>query len=202
MLATFPTLTPNTDALTQWGDFSVTAPSGLVPWPAFYDGTETVTVSGWVVPSPSKPYFILNEWFITTNINNAVWYTWLWQTATTYLWNPIWFIIDLVSNRMDVIKVDLSNNSVSIIWWWVIPWWTWFNSAYLDWDNVYINIDWPNRYTSFNLLTNTLSWFISLWIYTSWILLSQWVSISWITYTPWLLKEPLSNNAVIYFKLT
>ena len=89
------------------------------------------------------------------NINNAVWYTWLWQTATTYLWSPIWFIVDLVSNRNGCNKVDLSNNSVSIIWWWVIPWWTWFNSAYLDWDNVYINIDWPNRYTSFNLPTNT-----------------------------------------------
>ena len=31
----------------QWADFSVTAPSGLVPWPAFYYGTEVVTVVGW-----------------------------------------------------------------------------------------------------------------------------------------------------------
>ena len=54
----------------QWADFSVTAPSGLVPWPAFYDGTEVVTVSwGGAIP----PMWGVYPWF---QLNRNIFYSW------------------------------------------------------------------------------------------------------------------------------
>lgn len=186
----------------QWADFSVTAPSGLVPWPAFYDGSETVTVIWWITPSPSLPYYLMNESYITSNLDFWTVHIWLWSTTATYLWNPIWFIIQPSVAKLDVIKGDLSNNTVSLVWGWTIPWWSSFNSAYLDWTRVYINMNWPSRYEYYDLATDTLSWSIVWWTYTTWTLLTQSTNIWWLNYAWGESKEVNDNEWIIYFKIT
>lgn len=176
MLATFPTLTPNTDALTQWGDFSVTAPSGLVPWPAFYDGTEIVSVTWW---SPAiwwiYPWYQLarNIFFSFWSFNNENWFQWMAQ----YWSNMIYFFLYRYDSSDDFTTVYplVVDTSLNISWTpsqninnltsWSSPFWVqqWhYNNISRDGGDQFKYIRWqwwPDWEVIYNALTDTRSWY-------------------------------------------
>lgn len=173
----------------QWADFSVTAPSGLVPWPAFYDGSEVVTVVWWIFPSWWSVVNV-SEW----SIRQGWWWGWfswaiktyasaVYDNATTILWFTVLFqpwptysIIVWEFTKATWVNLMKSNN-----------WWLW---NYTSLDSIYVNAwvitvnyvaSWPsNRNIEYTIATNTW-WSVNLWFNTTWTLLTDSVPYLWFT---------------------
>lgn len=165
---TFPTLTPNTDALTQWNSFSVTAPSGLVPWPAFYDGTEVVTVTGWATTWSmllDNSFYQITPWWtpITTQFSASS----KLHDDGTYIWAVVqrsWFNFSIIRINKTTYAIDTLADIAVLSY-------TTFLSAYRD--SWVININFYDspvttyRYYPYDTGTNT--WWSQLpWTYTTW----------------------------------
>lgn len=185
--------------ISQWADFSVTAPSWLVPWPAFYDGTETVSVT-WSSIFPSWWQWSI-YWWVTFRLDSA------WESPreftidtsqseelsiitfkhlnkirciTNFNWRYWWLEIDFFYYNMTTWEFKSFDNTLSPIWDSCI-------SAYLNWNNLYINLSSWNYYV-YDLSTiswpipNINFWSLVPWVRSTWTLLWSSFSESWLTY--------------------
>lgn len=193
MLTSFPTLTPNTDVLPQWADFSVTAPSGLVPT-GFYDGTETVTVTWWIEPWFNWLTFIdknirsnSSNWWVVSSLYNSVWMYDDWSDMYSFVEYDNW----AWNKYIVVIVLDKPTNWVTILTEWWYTSWNVLVSVYYDLWNVYFNLNnlpSPLINIYYNIASNT--WSSRAWHTTSWVLLNTtipylWYTLSWFTLFTW-----------------
>lgn len=158
MLTSFPTLTPNTDALPQWGDITVTAPySGLIPT-GYYDGLETLTANGYL-------WWLVYVW---ESFNTASSFTWtpitvnLWdytyQDAThIFVVSGYWMEWANFKRMFNVHKIDKTTQAVlsyeyNVDWTWWVP-----SSIQCtqDWTNIYMTwlVTWNRQWGQFNMST-------------------------------------------------
>ncbi len=188
----------------QWADFSVTAPSGLVPWPAFYDGSEVVTVAGWISPWTNWIAYVedrmrTNLWSFT---GNRVYCSWIYDNTTTFLWITLLFS-PWPSYTAVVQELTKSSNTVLMKNWlgglsnynWVSP----ITVYYEAWDIVvnYV-ITWPaDRHIRYTIATDS-RWLTQVWFDTTGTLLSSSIAYQWETWSFFLLY----NNAAPQYTLT
>lgn len=189
----------------QWNSFSVTAPSGLVPWPAFYDGTETVTVI-WQSPLP-----ITNTWWFINNYEylSATWGTSLQHRSSYNTWtryfmfvvekvlagtnNTRWYIyeLDTWTNTRIIRPMRIENFSVfnpPVLSVHKLPSNTWVRFSFQYYDDLNPAFD-IRRYNDYTFSTNTYTWVVSQatdpWIWLTQMPNLQFDSIWWYTYQPY-----------------
>ena len=179
----------------QWADFSVTAPSGLVPWPAFYYGTEVVTVVGW--------------WSLPASIANTWWYIWNYEWAGS---SPV-----SVTNLASKLNTTLSRYFLIATyrhpaWWWD----EYYNHLYEL--NTSTNT-WINRWYAFigslsnfqyhrvyerasnlgiRFVVNSWLWILNNWYYSDYTYstntFSWWTTVSSVVWPdPWLWLTQINN---------
>lgn len=178
--------------ISQWADFSVTAPSGLVPWPAFYDGTEVVTVSwggAWLWTNVyanvswlftlSWTHQVLPLWYATLALWWKRYYMWTYATWVDQGTRSVNAITNIAVEDWWIITSYMCNR-----WWAVQLTWSWLVSPqfFIDWTNIHCQArtDFSNtaqttRYMTFDTLTNTYVWASGI----SANLNNVWVNVYW-----------------------
>lgn len=195
----------------QWSDFAVTAPSGLVPWPAFYDGTEVVTVSG----STSLPWssefntkVVAASW--ANNPNDIGFIHWLYQDAN-YIYLCWWSLImdwSFTVKNLCVTRYDKTSYAIvryeyveASTGWNSIAFWV---GIWVDWTQIHFFSanTWPTYSgTYFNTSTQTYT------DYTTILSAFPWTAISWTgtrTNAPWptLFEDWYNSNTITFWSYT
>ena len=196
--------------ISQWADFSVTAPSGLVPWPAFYDGTEIVTVIWWW-SLPSSLEFntkvVVAKWVAPDDI----WFIhWLYQDSN-YIYLLWWSLIkdwSLLTKNLCVTRynkvsysIDRYEHSIWPIWSDTIASWIWI---WIDWTEIHFlssNVTWVYSWSSFDTTTLSYTDYWTIWSTFPW----SYISWTWTrTNSPWNthFENWYYSNTIIYWSYT
>ena len=186
-LATFPTLTPNTNALIQWWDISVLAPS-VTPIPDWrYQGKNITAIWWWISPwTPVNNFYPAtgllcywaNAWTAVCTLNVTLWTVLDWTDIYFIMW--VWVfprstaswarsVSHLIVSKYDTVSWstttynsgDLVSNDI-----WTSQRFSWTESAVLlkNWNvinfrSTYTNtVRWTDSYISFDLSSDTFSW--------------------------------------------
>lgn len=196
------TILVKSPVIPQWADFSVTAPSGLVPWPAFYDGSETVTVIWWISTwsnwiSYTESNLRLGIWAFTWSREYC---SWIYDNGTTLLWVTI-LSSPWPSETAIIQELTKSTNVVLMKnWLWSLPNYTWLDSIYFEAWDIVVNytVSWPaDRHIRYTIATDS-RWLTQVWFDTTGALLSSSIAYQWETWSFFLLY----NNAAPQYTLT
>jgi len=188
MALDYPTLTPNTNALPQGGDITVTAPySGLIP-AGYYDGLETLTANGWgLSPQSWLTLDIAESGWVRNQVTGAFqtkeYAKILYERSTEIFGFSIltfaWWAVDLVC-----FSFNKTSNQQSLEWSTTLSNYFSTNSWYYNNDTIVLNrtnSSAQQRYTEYAILTNTFSWWS--WHLTVWTLIFSWGwTFPWIPY--------------------